>query len=134
MGKLKLKAFRELGVLSVLVVLVILLSVVSPVFLKPVNLINIVRQTVEIGIMAIGMTFLIIAGELDLSVGSIFGATAMLAATMFKNGMNPTLTFLAAILAGGAIGLINGLLVTKAKIPAFITTLGTMQIFRSVAY
>ena len=66
MGKLKLKAFRELGVLSVLVVLVILLSVVSPVFLKPVNLINIVRQTVEIGIMAIGMTFLIIAGELDL--------------------------------------------------------------------
>ena len=134
MGKLKLKAFRELGVLSVLVVLVILLSVVSPVFLKPVNLINIVRQTVEIGIMAIGMTFLITAGELDLSVGSIFGATAMLAATMFKNGMNPTLTFLAAILAGGAIGLINGLLVTKAKIPAFITTLGTMQIFRSVAY
>lgn len=134
MGKKKLNSFRELGVLMVLVIIVLILSIVSPVFLKPVNLVNIVRQTVEIGVMAIGMTFLIISAEMDLSVGSIFGSTAMLGALMFKNGINPTLVFFTVLLAGAAIGFLNGFLVTKAKMPAFIATLGTMQIFRSIAY
>lgn len=134
MGKKKLNSFRELGVLMVLVIIVLILSIVSPVFLKPVNLVNIVRQTVEIGVMAIGMTFLIISAEMDLSVGSIFGSTAMLGALMFKNGINPTLVFITVLLAGAAIGFLNGFLVTKAKMPAFIATLGTMQIFRSIAY
>lgn len=134
MGKKKLNSFRELGVLMVLVIIVLILSIVSPVFLKPVNLVNIVRQTVEIGVMAIGMTFLIISAEMDLSVGSIFGSTAMLVALMFKNGINPTLVFFTVLLAGAAIGFLNGFLVTKAKMPAFIATLGTMQIFRSIAY
>ena len=106
----------------------------SPVFLKPVNLVNIVRQTVEIGVMAIGMSFLIIAAEMDLSVGSIFGAAAMLGALLFKNEVNPTLVLIVMLLAGAAIGLVNGTLVAKAKMPAFIVTLGTMQIFRSIAY
>ena len=130
----KLKKFREMGVLVVLAIIVIALSIVSPIFLKPVNLVNVVRQTVEIGVMAIGMTLLIISGEMDLSVGSIFGATAMLGALMFKNNMNPTLVFILMLAGGAAIGFINGFLVTKAKMPAFRATLGTMQIFRSVAY
>ena len=130
----KLKKFREMGVLVVLAIIVVALSIVSPIFLKPVNLVNVVRQTVEIGVMAIGMTLLIISGEMDLSVGSIFGATAMLGALMFKNNMNPTLVFILMLAGGAAIGFINGFLVTKAKMPAFIATLGTMQIFRSVAY
>ena len=131
---MRIKRFRELGVLIVLGVIVIILSIVSPVFLKPVNLVNIVRQTVEIGVMAIGMSFLIIAAEMDLSVGSIFGAAAMLGALLFKNEVNPTLVFIVMLLAGAAIGLVNGTLVAKAKMPAFIVTLGTMQIFRSIAY
>lgn len=131
---MRIKRFRELGVLIVLGVIVIILSIVSPVFLKPVNLVNIVRQTVEIGGMAIGMSFLIIAAEMDLSVGSIFGAAAMLGALLFKNEVNPTLVFIVMLLAGAAIGLVNGTLVAKAKMPAFIVTLGTMQIFRSIAY
>ncbi|MFR8547608.1 MAG: ABC transporter permease [Lachnospiraceae bacterium] len=130
----KLKMFREMGVLVVLAIIVAVLSIISPVFLKPVNLVNIVRQTTEIGIMAIGMTLLIIAGEMDLSVGSIFGATAMMGALMFKNAMNPTLVFILMLAGGAAVGFLNGFLVTKAKMPAFIATLGTMQIFRSVAY
>lgn len=134
MGKFKVAKFRELGVFSVLIVMVIVLAIVSPVFLKPVNLVNIVRQTVEIGIMAVGMTLLIIAGEMDLSVGSTFGATAMLSALMFRNGVSPTLVFFVALLVGAIIGFLNGFLVTKARMPAFIATLGTMQIFRSVAY
>lgn len=134
MKNIKFKTFREFGVLLVLLVMVIALSIVSPVFLTPLNIVNIVRQTVEIGIMAVGMTFLIIAGEMDLSVGSVFGATAMLSALLFKNEVNPTLVFCCSILGGGVIGFLNGFLVTKAKMPAFIATLGTMQIFRSVAY
>ena len=132
--KEKLKSFRELGVICVLIALIILLTLARPVFISPTNFINVVRQTVQIGIMAVGMTFLIISGEMDLSVGSIFGTTGMLAATLYKGNVNPTLAFLIAILAGCAIGLLNGVLVTKTKIPAFIATLGTMKIFRSVAY
>ena len=132
--KEKLKSFRELGVICVLIALIILLTLARPVFISPTNFINVVRQTVQIGIMAVGMTFLIISGEMDLSVGSIFGTTGMLAATLYKSNVNPTVAFLVAILVGCAIGLLNGILVTKTKIPAFIATLGTMKIFRSVAY
>ena len=132
--KEKLKSFRELGVICVLIALIILLTIARPVFISPTNFINVVRQTVQIGIMAVGMTFLIISGEMDLSVGSIFGTTGMLAATLYKSNANPTMAFLIALVAGCAIGLLNGILITKAKIPAFIATLGTMKIFRSVAY
>ncbi|MEG2252667.1 MAG: ABC transporter permease [Clostridia bacterium] len=134
MKKMKLKGFREIGVLIVLVVIMIALSIASPVFLRFNNIINIIRQTVEIGIMAIGMSFLIVSGEMDLSVGSIFGCTAMFAAILFKNNVDPTIVFFLALIAGAAIGSVNGFLVTKAKMPAFIVTLGTMQIFRSIAY
>jgi len=137
MRKLNIKAFREMGVLIVLVVICILLAIAAPVFLKTANIINVVRQTVEIGIMAIGMTFLIVCGEMDLSVGSIFGSTAMLAAYIFKFStkmQSATVVFVITLLAGGLIGAFNGMLVTKMRVPAFIATLGTMQIFRSVAY
>ncbi|WP_303863666.1 ABC transporter permease [Alkalibaculum bacchi] len=130
----KIKVFREFGVFMVMVSLIAILSIASPAFLQMTNLINIVRQTVEIGIMAIGMTFIIVSAEIDLSAGSAYGATAMLAAYLYKAGVNPTLVFSIAMLAGGAIGFVNGFLITKAKMPAFIVTLGTMQIFRSIAY
>lgn len=130
----KIKVFREFGVLMVMISLIAILSIASPAFLQMTNLINIVRQTVEIGIMAIGMTFIIVSAEIDLSAGSAYGATAMLAAYLYKAGVNPTLVFSIAMLAGGAIGFVNGFLITKAKMPAFIVTLGTLQIFRSIAY
>lgn len=120
--------------LMVLAAIVVVLSIASPSFLNPINLINVVRQTVEIGVMAIGMTFVIVSAEIDLSVGSIFGASAMLAALIIKSGADPTLAFLASIGMGCGIGFANGFLSTKARMPAFIVTLGTMQLFRSVAY
>ncbi len=132
--KKKVRMFREFGVLMVLVGIIIILSVATPTFLNPLNIINVVRQTVEIAVMAIGMTFVIVAAEIDLSVGSIFGATAMLAAMILKSGANPTLAFLASIGMGVGIGFANGFLSTKARMPAFIVTLGTMQLLRSVAY
>ncbi len=133
--KLKLTNAREFGVFLVLVIIMIALSIASPVFLKPVNLVNIVRQTVEIGIMAIGMTYLIIAGELDLSVGSLFATCAMFGGFLFKNQVVPaSIAFLLVLLCGIALGCFNGLLVTRLGIPSFIVTLGTMKIYRSFAY
>ena len=132
---IKFSGARELGVLIVLILIMIIMSIASPMFLKFDNLINIVRQTVEIGIMAIGMTYLIIAGELDLSIGSLFATCAMLAGFFFKTEViPPTLVFFLILLCGIALGCVNGLLVTRVNIPSFIVTLGTMKIFRSFAY
>lgn len=128
------RSFRELGVLMVLGGIVLILSIASPNFLRAQNIINIIRQMTEIGIMAIGMTLVIVSAEIDLSIGSIYGATAMVAALLIKNGLSPTIAFAIALLMGAGIGFINGFLSTKAKMPAFIVTLGTMQIFRSIAY
>ena len=130
----KKKLFREFGVLVVLFAIIIVLSITAPAFLNPINIINVIRQAVEISIMAVGMTFVIVSAEIDLSVGSIFGATAMLAATIMQQGFNPTIAFILAIALGMGIGFANGFLSTKVGMPAFIVTLGTMQLFRSVAY
>lgn len=127
-------SFREFGVLMVLVGIVVALSIATPSFIRPQNIINIIRQMTEIGIMAIGMTMVITCAEIDLSIGSIYGATAMIAGLMIKAGVQPALAFLVSILIGALIGFINGFFSTKAGMPAFIVTLGTMQIFRSVAY
>ncbi|AEV67491.1 ABC transporter permease [Acetivibrio clariflavus] len=128
------KSFKEFGVLMVLLGIVVVLSIVTPSFLRPQNIINVIRQMTEIGVMAIGMTMVIICAEIDLSVGSIYGATAMIAALMIKSGISPTLAFIVSLCIGALIGFVNGFLSTKAKMPAFIVTLGTMQIFRSIAY
>ena len=133
--KLKIASSREFGVLVVLFLIIIIMSIASPVFLSTTNIVNVIRQCVEIGIMAIGMTFLIVNGDLDLSIGSIFAVCAMIGGILFKNEIcNPTLAFLAIILVGVGLGFINGLLTTRIGIPAFIVTLGTMKIYRSIAY
>jgi len=130
----KITQFREFGVLVVLLCLCAILAIATPAFMKVNNLLNIVRQTVEISIMAIGMTFIIVIAEIDLSVGSIYGLCAMLAAIIIRDGGSSSIAFIVALLVGGAIGLINGFLSTKGRIPAFIVTLGTMQILRSLAF
>lgn len=133
--KKKFSVPREIGVLVVLVLIFIIMSIASPVFLSTTNLVNVIRQCVEIGIMAIGMTFLIVNGDMDLSVGSAFAVCAIIGGTLFKYEMcSPTLAFLVMLLVGLGLGLINGLLVTRVGIPSFIVTLGTMKIYRSLAY
>ncbi len=133
--KFKLAGTREFGVLIVLLLIFIIMSICSPVFLSATNLVNVVRQCVEIGIMAIGMTFLIVNGDMDLSIGSTFAVCAMIGGTLFKYEMcPPTLAFLAVLLVGAVLGMLNGLMVTRVGIPSFIVTLGTMKIYRSCAY
>jgi len=112
------------GMLLVLAVLFIVCSIVSPYFLKAENLLNITRQISVIGIISIGMTFVIITGGIDLSVGSVLAFSTLMVAG-FK-GMGAFPAFLIAMALSMSFGLVTGILVTKGKLQAFIATLGMM--------
>lgn len=94
---------------------------------------NILRHSSVIGLIAIGMGLVIITGGIDLSVGSMLALVGGISVQVFNDTNNIFATFIVAVLFGTALGLVNGLLVGKAKMPAFIVTLGTMLIYRSIA-
>ena len=128
-------AFAALAILS------IVSALLSPFFLQWQNLLNIIRQVSYTGIIALGMTFVIVSGGIDLSVGSMaafVGSLAMIALNAASDAGLAQGTAVAgaiacAVLAGLACGLANGLLVTKGRIAPFIVTLGTMALFRSLS-
>jgi ribose transport system permease protein len=111
----------------------VIATILSPVFIRPGNLVNIIRQISINGILGIGMTFVLMTGGIDLSVGSIMGVVAAVVAIMFKNGLPPVAAIPAAICIGLTIGLINGLGITKGGITPFIMTLSTMTAARGGA-
>lgn len=120
--------------LMALVVLIVIITINRPNFLAPMNLMNILRQGSVAGLMAIGMTFVILTGGIDLSVGSTFGAAGMVAAMTAQNHALPAIVpLLAGLAMGFAIGGINGLVIARFKVPAFIATLGTMSFARGIA-
>ena len=129
------------GSLIALAILVVVSAVLSPHFLQPQNLLNILRQISYTGIIALGMTFVIIAGGIDLSVGSLAafaGALGVLAMNALGAAGRPEwMGILAAgfvaLAVGSTGGALNGLMVTKGRIAPFIVTLGTMAIFRSLS-
>jgi ribose transport system permease protein len=115
-----------------LLALFIILSIASPNFLTSTNLASVVRQTAVINIMALGMTVIIIAGGIDLSVGSILALAGLLGAmTMEKYGIGWGIA--AGMLVGMMCGFANGLMITSLRISPFIVTLGTMGIYRGFA-
>ncbi|MEV8112381.1 ABC transporter permease [Pseudarthrobacter oxydans] len=116
-----------------LVLVAALFSVMSDVFLTEYNLLNILRQSAVTTILAAGMTFVIISGGIDLSVGSVVAVTGVIAAALAKDGMPVVVVVAAALLVGLVFGIVNGLAVAVAKIPAFIATLGTLTIGSSIA-
>ncbi|MCU1376700.1 MAG: Ribose transporter permease [Actinomycetia bacterium] len=120
------------GVVIAFVVLCVVLSVTSPDFLTVSNITIVLRQSTWVAIMAVGMTFVIGMGGIDLSVGAILGITGVFAAALVQGGMNIYLAVLIAIVAGAAIGVVNGILVTVFRIPPFIATLGTMSTLRGL--
>ncbi len=123
------------GVLIALIVEIIILSVLSPYFLKPENIFNILRSISIIGVVSIGMTMLIISGGLDLSVGAVLGLSGMVTgALMTRMGLPTVLAIFCGLVVGGIIGIANGLLVTKLKINALIVTLGMLSIARGLTY
>lgn len=124
---------QKAGIGLALVLLIVLASVLSPYFLQPGNLLNVARQVSIIGIIAVGMTFVILTGGIDLSVGSILGLVAVVAAQQLQNGVAPLLVVVLALVLGTALGAINGLGITLGGVPPFIMTLGMLVMARGAA-
>jgi ribose transport system permease protein len=132
------KFFREQGALIALIVLFIINAIWQRgIFLQPENLANIVAQSSYVGILAVGMTLVIIGGGIDLSVGSILALSATLSIlSLNKAAHDPSATFLAilvGIASGTAVGFINGVVITWGRIAPFIATLSGLIAFRSIA-
>ena len=113
-----------------LVLLCIVITIVTPNFLSVSNITNVFTQVSVNAIIAIGMTFVILTGGIDLSVGSTLAISSAVGASIVKLTGNVFLAIIVAAVIGIAVGLINGLLVSKGKLQAFIVTLATMTIFR----
>jgi ribose transport system permease protein len=126
-------AGREAGVLVALVVMVVALTLMSDRFLSTQNLLNVGRQVSLLGIMAVGMTFVIVSGEIDLSVGSTYAFGGLACGLAILAGTPLALAVIAGVLCGTAIGVLNGLLSTYGRLPSLIATLGTLSMVRGLA-
>ena len=126
-------AKKEVGIFIALLAIFVYFSLMSPYFFGLENLINVLRQVSLLGIIAMGMCLVIICGEIDLSVGSIYGASAILTGVMMVNGLPIWMAIAIGLAAGTTFGLINGILITYAKIPALIVTLGMMNVVRGLS-
>ncbi len=124
------KLLSSLTLVFVILVLFVFLSFASDAFFTGKNITNLLRQTSINGVIAIGMLFVIISGGIDLSVGAVVGFSGMVCAILMRDGMNPILTVLIAMMASAALGFINGVAVYKGKVPPFIATLGMMTVAR----
>ena len=134
----RLLAIRGMGqVISVsvaLIIMVIVFGIINPLFFSRDNTVNLLRQVAPILIIGIGQSFVLITGGIDLSIGSVAGMSCMMSATLMTAGrMHAIPAILITLLCCCGIGLINGILIAKAKLPAFIATLGTMIIARGIA-
>ncbi len=123
---------RNYGIVFAFILICAILAVLSPVFLRWPNILNIVRQSSIYGIMAVGMTFVILTGGIDLSVGSLLAFSGAIAAGLLKANVSLPIVILAALGVGGVLGLLNGVIVTAGRITPFVTTLGMMSIARSL--
>lgn len=129
----RLFQMREMGVLLALVVLLIAMAFLSPYFWKTQNIFNVLRGMSTIGIMAIGMTMVIVTAGIDLSVGSILAASAMMTARlMYTEVASPWMAVLLGLAFGTLLGAINGFIITRIKVNPFITTLGMLSIGRGI--
>jgi inositol transport system permease protein len=136
--------FNKYGIFLVFIAMLIVASILSPAFLSKTNLINVVRQMSVVGLIALGVTGVIVSAGIDLSSGSVVGLSAVVAASLsqlpdypaaFYKGLQVPLfvAILAACGAGALVGLINGSLVARTRIPPFIATLGTLTAIRGAA-
>lgn len=129
----RLLSAREAGVFIALIVMCIFLSLTTDAFLSTRNLLNIGRQVSLLGIMAVGMTFVLICAEVDLSVGSIYGLCGIVTGMFLIAGWDMLPAIGIGLAIGIVIGWINGVLSTFGKLPSFITTLGMLSIVRGAA-
>ena len=126
---------REFVVLLATLVMAVVFTVLNSNFLNYNNFVTILQQMVLNGVLAVGMMFTIITGGIDLSVGCTYAITGIIVASCTVNyGMNPFLGILVGLVVGAVLGAFNGFLINKMKLQPFIATLGTMSLYRGLAY
>ncbi|SDN78377.1 ABC transporter permease [Alkalicoccus daliensis] len=130
----QVKFNQEVILLLVLVGIVAFFAIMSDAFLTTNNMVNIIRQIAMLGIIAAGMTMVLLIGGIDLSVASNVAFTSVLMGLLMSTGVDPVLAIIIGILGGVAVGALNGLIITKVGIPALITTLGMLTIIRGVSF
>ena len=124
---------RQLGTVIGLVGLCVLLTILTPHFLTVSNLLNITQQTAINALIAVGMTFVILSGGIDLSVGSIVALSGVVLGGALQTGLPLPGAIVLSLATGAACGIFNGLLITRGALPPFIATLGMMSIARGLA-
>ncbi|MDD2518751.1 MAG: ribose ABC transporter permease [Bacilli bacterium] len=115
-----------------LIVLILIITVIDINFIQISNLSNVLRQVSINGLIALGMTFVILTGGIDLSVGSIFALTGAVLTKMLLSGVDPVIAIILTLILGALLGLVNGVLISYGKLQAFIATLGTMTLYRGI--
>lgn len=125
---------REIGILIPFILICTIAAIANPVFISIENIIDISRSMAFVLIISVGMTFILIEGALDLSVGSVLGLGGMLTGFALVNDVPIVIAILFGVLIGGVIGFLNGFMVVKFKIPPLIATLGMMYIARGAIY
>ena len=124
---------RQFGTFAVFVVLCAVISLLTPHFFTVTNLLNVAQQTVINALIAVGLTFVIISGGIDLSVGSILAFAGVVMAHALRLGWPFPLAIAAGVAVGATCGLVNGLLISFGRLPPFIATLGMMSVARGAA-
>ena len=124
---------RQLGTLAGLLTLCVILWAATPHFLTVSNLLNVLEQTALNAVVAVGMTFVIISGGIDLSVGSVLALAGICLALALEAGVPAPAAIGLALVVGTGCGLVNGVLITRGRLPPFIATLGMMSVARGVA-
>jgi ribose transport system permease protein len=122
----------EIGVIAAMLGICIFLSLTTDTFLHEQNLISVLRQSLYIGIMAVGMVFVISMGDIDLSVGAMLMLTSVSMSILFRDGYSPIIVIAAGLALGTFCGCVNGMLSVALRIPTIIVTLGTLSIFRGL--
>jgi ribose transport system permease protein len=123
---------EEAGLLLILIGISAVLAILSPYFLTVPNLINVVLTMSVIGIVSIGMTYVMLSGGIDLSVGATMGLSAVVAATFAKSGSPFVVVVLVALGIGFLIGLVNGLAITRLRVPPLIATLAMLSVAKGI--
>jgi ribose/xylose/arabinose/galactoside ABC-type transport system permease subunit len=130
----RLRFSREVVLLGVLVALVIVMTLLDPLFLSPTTLLNTSRFFVEVGLMALGMTLIIITGGIDLSVGSNLGLVSVAVGFSYAAGLPLPLAILFGLAVGVAAGFFNSVFITFLDLHPLVVTLGTFALFQGLAY
>jgi ribose transport system permease protein len=125
---------REMSVVIAILIMFIFFGIANPIYVSGNNIRDIIEQATIYGLMGVGITGVIITGAIDLSVGSVLALVGVLVAKMAVAGLHPGVIIVLGLMLGFLFGAVNGLLVTKLKLQPFIATMGTMSVYRGLAY